>query len=119
MRDVELNRRSLLKGKVRLKDVDRGTVAVELDARSLRRIVKLPVVVEDGRVHVSVAGRRVSASTSVESGDLVLRVAGLPSFNVPIGRNGLVSCTATNLAIDGDTLRLTCEVDKVPAVLRR
>ena len=119
LRDVELSRQSLVRGKVRLQDIDRGTVAVELDARSLRRILRLPVVVEDGRVQVTVAGRSVSASASVEGGALVLAVAGLPAFNVPIGRNGLVSCTAANVVIEDDTVRLTCEVDKVPAVLRR
>jgi len=119
LREVRLKRGAMFAGSVRIERIDGGTVAVELDAPAIGRVLKLPVTVGNGEVRVTVAGRTVAAQASVAAGALVLAVAGLPALTVSIARNGLINCTAANVAVDGDVIRLTCEVDEVPPALRR
>ncbi len=119
LRGVELKRDALFGGDVQLEDIDRGSVAVELDAASISRVVNVPVSVGGGAVRVTVAGRTVTATPEARGGSLLLRVAGLPVLTVPIARTSLVSCTAADVAVEGDRVRLTCEVDEVPPGLRR
>ncbi|HUP71194.1 MAG TPA: DUF2993 domain-containing protein [Acidimicrobiales bacterium] len=119
MQGVQLERDALFSGKVRLRGIDAGTITVELDAAGLGRVLKLPVQIAGDEVRLTVAGRTVAARAAMDAGALVLEVAGLRTFRVPIARNGLVNCTAANAEIRGDTIRLTCQVDEVPPALRR
>ncbi|HVE47091.1 MAG TPA: DUF2993 domain-containing protein [Acidimicrobiales bacterium] len=119
LRGVRLERDALFSGKVRLQRIDAGTVAVELDAAGLGRVLKLPVTIEDGQVRLTVAGRTVTARAAVVAGELVLQMGALPALSVPITRNGLMNCTAADAEVRGDTIRLTCAVDEVPPALLR
>lgn len=116
---VALDRGRLASGRVRVEGIDGGSVAVVLGADALSDVLDVPVTVGDGRVGVGVAGATVTADAEVAEGALVLRVAGLPALRVPIPRTELVPCAVTALAVEGDRLRLSCEVDELPAPLRR
>ncbi|MDP9404714.1 MAG: DUF2993 domain-containing protein [Actinomycetota bacterium] len=119
LRGVELERDALFSGRVRLQGINGGTITVELDAAALGRALKLPVSIAGGEVLVTLASRTVSARAAVDAGALVLDVAGLRTFRVPIARNGLVNCTAVAAEVAGSTIGLTCQVDEVPPALRR
>ncbi|MGI8685720.1 MAG: LmeA family phospholipid-binding protein [Acidimicrobiales bacterium] len=117
---VSLDRDSLFSGDVRLQDIDRGVVAMELDASAITDFVDLPVTIAGGKVRVGVGAVAVDAGVTVNSsGSLVLRLAGLPTVTVPVVRTALVPCAATDVVVDGDRVRLSCEVDELPAALRR
>lgn len=117
---VRLDRRALLGGHVRLNSIEAGMVSVELDGPSITGVVDLPVTVAGGRVTVGAAGVGVDAEVALDRrGALVLRVAGLEALSVPVVRTALVPCAATSVAVVGDRVRLTCEVDELPDALRR
>ena len=117
---VELDRAALLSGRVRVDDIDSGTLAVELDSRALSDTLKVPVAIADGRVKVNV--RNVDLDAAIEtgrSGSLVLRVARLQAFTVPVPRTPLLACAATKAEVHDDRVRLSCDIDRLPAPLRR
>lgn len=119
---VELDRGALLSGDVRVERIDRGVVTVELDGASLTRALDVPVTIDDGRVQV--AARGVTGAAEVElgrDGSLALRVAGagLPALTVPVPRTALNPCAATTVTMEDDRVRLSCEVDEVPRLLRK
>ena len=116
---VELDRDAMLVGDVRLDAIDRGRVTVELDGAALTEALDLPVTISDGVLRVARAGVPVSASVALDQGDLVVDVAGLPAVRVPVGDTPLVPCAATGVSIAGGRVRLSCEVDELPAVLKR
>lgn len=116
---VRLDRGRLVSGQVRLEDIERGSVAVEVDGGALADVLKVPVAVADGLVRIGVRGATVTAGVEVDDGVLVLLVSGLPALRVPIVRTALVPCAVTSLSVVGDRLRLACEVDELPPALRR
>lgn len=116
---VSLDRSGLVSGEVRLEDIERGSVAVELDGGALGEVLELTVTVDDGAVRVGVGGAMVTAAAAVDDGTLVLRVAGLGVLRVPVVRTALIPCAVTTLAVAGDRIRLGCEVDELPPALRR
>ena len=116
---VVVNRGGLMEGDVRVEGIDRGSVAVEIDGAALAETLRLPVTVNDGLVRVGVRGVSVPAAAEVDDGTLVLRVAGLPAFRVPVVRTSLVPCTLATLRVTGDRVRMSCEMDELPSALRR
>ncbi len=116
---VVLDRGRLVKGDVRVDDIDRGSVAVEIDGAALAETLRLPVTVRDGQVRLSVGGVAVPAAAAVDEGTLVLRVGGLPAFRVPVVRTPLVPCTLATLTVTDDRVRMSCEMDELPSALRR
>jgi len=119
LRGVTLKRDALFSGSVKLEDIDSGTVAVELDTPAIGRVLKVPVTVSDGEVRVTIAGRTIAARTSTSNGVLRLQVSGFPPFELPVARTDLFNCTAANVTVKGDVIRLSCDVDEVPPALRR
>ena len=116
---VVLDRRALMSGDVRLEEIDRGSVHVEIDGGMLSESLGVPVTVRDGAVLVGVRGASVPARAEATDGALVLRVAGLPVLRVVLPRLPLVPCAVTTVTVEGDRVRLGCEVDELPAALRR
>jgi len=119
LRGVRLQRDALLSGRVKLEDIDAGTVTVELDADGLGQVLKVPVSIAGGQVSVTVAGRSVTGRATVDGGALVLEVAGLGALRVPIARSELITCAVAGVEVVGGTIRLSCEIDEVPPVLLR
>jgi hypothetical protein len=116
---VVLDRGRLVRGDVRVEDIDRGSVAVEIDGAALAETLRLPVTVRDGQVRLSVGGVAVPAAAEVDDGTLVLRVGGLPAFRVPVVRTPLVPCTLATLTVTNDRVRMSCQMDELPSALRR
>ena len=116
---VVLDRGRLVQGDVRVEDIDRGSVAVEIDGAALAETLRLPVTVRDGEVRLGVGGVAVPAAAEVDDGTLVLRVGGLPAFRVPVVRTPLVPCTLATLTVTDDRVRMSCEMDELPSALRR
>ena len=116
---VVLDRARLVQGDVRVQDIDRGSVAVEIDGAALAETLRLPVTVRDGQVRLDVGGVAVPAAAEVDDGTLVLRVGGLPAFRVPVVRTPLVPCTLATLTVTNDRVRMSCEMDELPSALRR
>lgn len=117
---VTLDRGAMFSGHVRLSEIEGGVVTVELDGPSITGVADLPVTIADGKVRVGTGQVAVDAGVTVNrSGSLVLRVAGLPALTVPVVRTPLIPCAATTVSVEGDRVRLSCEVDELPAVLRR
>lgn len=119
LQGVKLERDALLSGSVKLEGIDGGTIALELDTPAIGRVLNLPITVSDGQVNLTVAGRTIAARTTVSNGALLLQVSGFAPFRVPIARTDLINCTAANVTVEGDIIRLSCEVDEVPPALRR
>ena len=117
---VVLDRTALLSGDVRLEGIRRGLVTMELDAASLTRTLRVPVTIGDGRLRVDVGGVAVAARIDLgRNGSLVLRAGRLPALTLPIVRTPLNPCAATRVAVEGASVLLSCELDELPAVLRR
>ncbi|MGH9163892.1 MAG: LmeA family phospholipid-binding protein [Acidimicrobiales bacterium] len=114
---VALDRHALYGGTAKLRDIDEGTVTVELDAALLSGVLELPVTIEDGAVRVGVLGQQVTAKADVRDGVLILGVAGIPALRVPVARTELSPCDAAAVEVAGDRLRLTCRVRDVPPAL--
>lgn len=117
---VVLDRTALVSGDVRLEGIRQGTVTVELDAASLTRTLRVPVTIADGRLRLEVSGAAVATRVELgRNGSLVLRAGRLPALTLPIVRTALNPCAATRVAIERDRVLLSCELDDLPAVLRR
>jgi hypothetical protein len=119
LRGVVLDRDALLAGSPELQDITGGTVNVELDAGAIERVVRLPVSVGDGAVRVRFRGLEVAVRPEAgQDGSLVLRAGRLPPLRVPLARSRLVSCAAARVTVEGERVRLSCDVTEVPPALR-
>lgn len=117
---VALDRSALLSGGIRLQGIETGVVAVELDGAALTEALHVPVSVAGGKVLVGAGPAAVEAGVEVNrAGTLTLRLAGLPALTVPVVRTPLIPCAVTVVSVRGDRARLSCQVDELPAVLRR
>ena len=117
LRGVEVDPGSVLSRPV-VRDLEQGTVSVELDGASLSRALRVPVSVRSGEVRVDVRGRSVPVRAEGGQGSLVLRARGLPPFSVPVARTRPWGCGAADVTVRDDRVRLACRVDGVPPVLR-
>lgn len=119
LRDVKLDRDALLSRQVSLRSIEGGTVSAELDAASLSRALGRQVTVGGGEVRSRVGPTNVSARPTVgNDGALVLRFGPL-RLAVAVPRSKLLACSATRVAVVGDRVRLSCDIDDVPPALRR
>jgi len=117
--DVKVDRNALFSRQVSVNSIDRGTVSADLDAPSLSRAVGRQVTVGGGEVRSRVGSVNVSARPAVDNdGALVLRLGPL-RLTVGLPRSKLLACTATRVAVVGDRVRLSCDVDDVPPAVRR
>ncbi len=117
LRGVEVDRDALLQGEMTVNDIDRGTLSAELDAASLSRALRVPVTVGGGEIQAKVGPARIKARPGVgRDGSLLLR-AGPVNLRLSLHRTGLLSCTATRVAVVGDVVRLSCDLDEMPPAL--
>ncbi len=118
LRGVKVDRDALFSAEASVDSIERGTVSAEIDAASLSRALPVPVSIGGGEVRSRVGPLPVSARPAVgRGGNLVLRFGGL-AHTVSLPRSEVLGCAATRVAVVGDRLRLSCEVDEVPAPLR-
>lgn len=117
LEDVTFDRSSLLSDRtVVLESLGRGTAVAELTQDRLSELLGVPVTLEAGRARARVAGQSVTATASVTDNTLRLTVAGLtvPALRIP--RLSLLPCVADAEILPG-RVRLSCEVDELPAEL--
>lgn len=116
---VLLDRGALLSGVAELHGIDRGTVTVDLDAAAIGRVLHLPVTIANGEVRVRFLGVNVVARPEAgPDGSLVLRAGRLPPLRISLTRSRLVSCAAARATVEGDRVRLSCDVTEIPPGLR-
>ena len=119
LRDVKLDRDALFSRQVSVNSIESGTVSAELDAASLSRALGRQVTVGNGEVRSKVGPVNLSARPAVgNDGALVLRLGPL-RLTVALPRSKVLACDATRVAVVGDRVRLSCEVDDVPPAVRR
>lgn len=119
LKGVKVDRDALFSGQAKLESVDRATLSVELDAASLSRALRVPVSIGDGAVRANLGRVTVRARPEVaRDGSLVLRATRPVPLRVRVPRTRLVDCAPTHAAVVGQRVRLSCQMEHVPAVLR-
>ena len=118
--DVTIDRGRFFRHRqIDLEDVERGFATAEITQADLRAVLgDVPIVLEDGRIGVTIGG--VTASVSVSLQDNVLRLnAGrltIPTITLP--RIPLLPCV-TDARAELGRLRLSCTLATVPDELLR
>jgi hypothetical protein len=120
LRNVEIDRGTLVAGRrVDLQTIDRGTAVAELSQGALREALGgLPVILENGRIGVTVRGAALTVEASVRDGVLRLSAGRLSIPPITVPRLPLLPCVTDAEAGPG-VLRLSCRVNEVPQELLR
>lgn len=118
LRGVELDRGRLFKDrKVRVVDIDRGTIDASITQEALTKALRVPVKIADGVVSVEVLGRTFSATPSITAeGKLSLSGAAGRALTLAIPKLDYMPCFGEITVLAG-RLRLSCEISDVPAAL--
>jgi hypothetical protein len=129
--EVKLDRNSLFRRKIRLRDLGAGEVAVDIDGSSVAKLVGRDVRFRKGsvEVHDRIAGREVVAtgSLSIDAGALVFEPSSVSSggltvparqlaFRHALPKSDLWPCSATVESIEGGVF-VTCTVHNIPSRL--
>ena len=120
LRNVKIDRDRLLADRqLDLQVIDRGMAVAELSQSALREALGgIPVVLETGRIGVTVAGVSTTVEASVRSGVLRLSAGRLSIPAVTIPKLPLLPCVTDAEAGPG-YLRLSCRLNEVPQELLR
>lgn len=117
LRAVRIDRDAVVQDRrVTLAGIGRGTAVVEISGDEISRLLGVTVLLERGQARVRVGGTLVPVAARIEGSTLVVEAAGLSLPAVEIPPLPLVECLAGTEILPG-RLRLTCEVDRVPAEL--
>lgn len=118
LRGVELDRTRLFKDrKVRILDIDKGTIDVSVTQQALSDALRVPVTISDGAVSVRILQRAFSVTPAITAeGKLTLTGAAGRSLTLSIPKLDYVPCFGEVTVLAG-RLRFTCEIDNVPAAL--
>ena len=118
--NVKVDRRRLVADRrLDLQTIDRGTAVAELSEGALRQALNgLPVVLEAGRIGVTVRGVEVTVEASIRDGVLRLSAGRLSIPPITVPKLPLLPCV-TNAEAGEGVLRLYCQVNEVPRELLR
>lgn len=118
--DVKVDRRRLVADRrLDLQSAERGTAVAELTQGALRDALDgLPVVLEEGRIGVTVRGASVTVEASIRDGVLRLSAGRLSIPPIRVPKLPLLPCI-TNAEAGPGVLRLSCRVNEVPQELLR
>lgn len=111
---IHLDRQALLEGTVEVRDVDRGTVSVEVTEQTLSDALGVPVDIRPDAVVLNPAGVSVEADLAVEAGNVVISAAGVGGLDVPLPEN--LPCEPV-LEQEEGVVRLSCGFEGLPAIL--
>lgn len=119
---VVIDKSRLTSGKAEVKSIERGTVALTIEASALASLVpdEVDLVLEGGRLQASFRGREVAAATVEisEEGALELTIPPLPVVSIVLPGRTLFPCRP-NAELVGREMRLRCSFDEVPPALLR
>jgi len=120
LHDVRLDRDRLVGHRqVDLTEVGSGMAVAEITQADLRRALNnVPVVLEAGRIGVSVGGVSVTVRVTVADGVLRLSAGGISIPAIRLPKLPLLPCV-TDAEAGPDVLRLSCRLDAVPDELLR
>lgn len=120
LRNVKIDRGRLVADRqLDLQTIDRGAAVAELSQSALRDALGgLPVVLENGRIGVTVRGVSATVEASVREGVLRLSAGRLAIPPITIPKLPLLPCV-TNAEAGPGVLRLSCRLLEVPQELLR
>lgn len=120
LRNVKVDRSRLVADRrLDLDTIDRGMAVAELSQGALRQALGgLPVVLENGRIGVTVRGVSLTVEASIRDGVLRLSAGRLSIPPITIPKLPLLPCVTDAEAGPG-VLRLSCRVNEVPQELLR
>jgi hypothetical protein len=120
LRDVHIDRnRLVVHRQVDLKDIQRGTATAEITQADLRNALGgIPVVLDQGRIGVQVAGVRTTVTAAVRNNVLRLTAGPLTIPAITLPKLPFLPCVST-VAPQPGRLVLSCTVDQVPVELLR
>jgi hypothetical protein len=116
LREVEVDRASVVRRDPRLKQIEGGTLTVELDGSSLTNALRVPISIREGRVRVGAGRAAVTLRPTTAAGALVLGV-GASALRVAVPRTRLLTCDATRASVSADRIELSCDFREVPPAL--
>ena len=120
LHDVRVDRRRLIVDRqLDLQDVDRGTAIAEISQTDLRAALgNVPIVLEDGRIGVTIGGVTAAVSVNLEDNVLRLNAGRLSIPTIALPRIPLLPCVTDAVAQLG-RLQLSCTLATVPDELLR
>ncbi|HEX2191601.1 MAG TPA: DUF2993 domain-containing protein [Acidimicrobiales bacterium] len=120
LHDVRVDRKRLIVDRqVDLQDVERGFATAEITQADLRAVLgNVPIVLDDGRIGVTIGGVTASVSVNLEDNVLRLNAGRLPIPTITLPRIPLLPCVTDAVAEVG-RLRLSCTLASVPDELLR
>lgn len=111
---IYLDRQALLEGRVQVRDVDRGTLSVEVTEQTLSNALGVPVDIRPDAVVLSPAGASVEADLATRAGNVVISAAGVGGLEVPLPDD--LPCEPV-LEQEEGLVRLSCGFEGLPAIL--
>lgn len=116
MDGLRLDRSLLVGGEARITDIDEVAVTANITEASVREATGADVRLLDGRATVTVAGVTADAELAVAEGRILLAIAGLPPFSVPLPGNELLPCAVDAEVVVG-ALLAACTADRLPRIV--
>lgn len=114
LRGVELDRNRLLQDrKVKIVDIDSGTIDVTITQQALNNVLPIAVTIADGAI---TAGRLDLTPAISRDGKLTFTALGRTIPPIQLPKLDYVPCFGEITVLAG-RLRLSCEIDEVPAAL--
>jgi hypothetical protein len=120
LHDVRIDRGRFFRHRqIDLEDVERGSASAEITQADLRAALgDVPIVLEDGRIGVTIGGAKASVSVSLEDNRLRLNAGRVSIPTITLPRIPLLPCVTDAVAEVG-RLRLSCTLATVPDELLR
>jgi hypothetical protein len=120
LRDVTIDRSRFFRHRqVDLEDVERGSATAEITQADLRAVLgNVPIVLDDGRIGVTIGGVTASVSVSLQNNILRLTAGRLTIPTISLPRIPLLPCVTDAVAQPGRLL-LSCTLATVPDELLR
>ena len=120
LHDVRIDRDRFFRHRqIDLEDVERGFATAEITQSDLRAVLgDVPIVLEDGRIGVTIGGVRASVSVTLRDNVLRLNAGRLAIPTITLPRIPLLPCVTDAVAEVG-RLRLSCTLSTVPDELLR
>jgi hypothetical protein len=99
-------------------DVKRVRVSGSITEQVVGKALEIPLDLEPGKATVTVRGRKLTASLSVNGHSAVLSVGGMPPMVVPLPPDAYLPCDP-DVTIEKDRLVATCTTSELPPAVMK